>query len=298
MDHKKHPKIISWFLNKPKITGFLTFLLLSFIAGFIVTQQYQLIKEDEQREMNNILQVVHQNIEQSLKNCYTTTLTLALTINDKGVPENFDYIGAKLIESNNSISAVQLVPKGVIKYIYPMKGNEAAMNLNILKHPYLKEALKSIENQKMYFAGPLKLKQGGMGIVGRFPVFRNNKFWGFSAVIIKLETFLKSSGINNIDDSKYYFQFSKVNPYTGKEEFFLANKEDFSKKYFQTVTIPDGDWKLYLIAREKNAVVYQIITSSVLGLLFALFCGLWAASILKKPARLQLLVNDQAQNIV
>nr|WP_314897093.1 PAS domain S-box protein [uncultured Flavobacterium sp.] len=299
MDNKKYPKFISWFLNKPKTTGFFTFLLLSYIAGFIVSQQYQLIKEDEQREMNNILHVIHQNIEQSLKNCYTTTLTLALTIDDKGVPENFDYIGKKLMESNTSISAVQLVPKGVIKYIYPREGNEAALNLNILTAPYLKkEALKSIETQKMYFAGPLKLKQGGMGIVGRFPVFRNNNFWGFSAVIIKLETLLKSSGINKVDDSKYYFQFSKKNTANQKEFFYLPNKSDFSKKYNISTFIPDGDWKLYLISKHQNYLYYPILIPAIIGLILAALFGILIYTLLKIPEELQSLVNTQATKLL
>jgi hypothetical protein len=45
---------------------------------------------------------------------------LALTINDKGIPENFDDVG-KTLETNNVISAVQLVPQGIIRYIYPLK---------------------------------------------------------------------------------------------------------------------------------------------------------------------------------
>ncbi|MDI5950072.1 PAS domain S-box protein [Flavobacterium sp. LB2P87] len=299
MDNKKYPKFISWFLSKPKTTGFITFLFLSYIAGFIVSQQYQLIKEDEQREMNSILRIVNQNLEQSLKNCYTTTLTLALTINDQGVPENFDYVGKKLMESNNSISAVQLVPNGVIKYIYPLKGNEAALDLNILKAPHLKrEALKSVTSQKMYFAGPLKLKQGGMGIVGRFPVFRNNKFWGFSAVIIKLDNLLKSSGINTVDDSKYYFQFSKENTTTKKETFYLPNKSDFSKKYNIFRTIPDGDWKLYLISKYQNYFYAQILIPGIIGLILAALFGVLIYTLLKIPGELQSLVNIQATKLL
>nr|WP_315234260.1 PAS domain S-box protein [uncultured Flavobacterium sp.] len=298
MDNKKYPKFISWFLNKPKTTGFITFLFLSYVVGFLVYQQYQLIKEDEQREMNNILHIVNQNLEQSLKNCYTTTLTLALTINDKGIPENFDYVGKKLMESNNSISAVQLVPNGVIKYIYPMKGNEAAIGLNILRTPHLKEeALKSVASQKMYFAGPLKLKQGGMGIVGRFPVFRNNIFWGFSAVIIKLEDLLKSSGINTVDDSKYYFQFSKENIVTKKEVFYLPNKSDFSKKYNISTIIPDGDWKLYLISKHQNYFYAQIIIPGIIGLILAALFGVLIYTLLKIPEELQSLVNIQATKL-
>ena len=299
MDNKKYTKFISWFLSKPKTTGFITFLFLTYVVGYMVSQQYQLIKEDEQREMNNILHIVNQNLEQSLKNCYTTTLTLALTINDQGVPENFDYVGKKLIESNKSISAVQLVPNGVIKYIYPMKGNEAAMNLNILTSPYLKdEALKSIATQKMYFAGPLKLKQGGIGIVGRFPVFQKNKFWGFSAVIIKLEDLLKSSGINTvIDDSKYYFQFSKENNINKKEVFYLPNKSDFSKQYNISITIPDGDWKLYLISKNQNYFYSQILIPGIIGLILAALFGVLIYTLLKIPVELQSLVNIQATKL-
>nr|WP_315207433.1 PAS domain S-box protein [uncultured Flavobacterium sp.] len=298
MDNKKYPKFISWFLNKPKTTGFITFLFLSYVVGFLVYQQYQLIKEDEQREMNSILHIVNQNLEQSLKNCYTTTLTLALTINDKGVPENFDYVGKKLMESNNSISAVQLVPNGVIKYIYPLEGNEAAINLNILTTPHLKEeALKSVASQKMYFAGPLKLKQGGMGIVGRFPVYRNNKFWGFSAVIIKLNDLLRSSGINTVDDSKYYFQFSKENITTKKEIFYLPNKSDFSKKYNISTIIPDGDWKLYLISKHQNYFYAQILIPGIIGLILAALFGVLIYTLLKIPVELQSLVNIQATKL-
>ncbi|WP_167445740.1 PAS domain S-box protein [Flavobacterium limicola] len=249
--------------------------------------------------MNNILNVVHQNIEQALKNCYTTTLTLALTINDKGIPENFDYVSEKLMESNHNINAVQLVPNGIIKYIYPLNGNEAALNLNILTTPNLKkEALKSIAKKKMYFAGPFELKQGGLGIVGRFPVFQNNKFWGFSAVIIKLENFLKASGIKNVDDSKYYFQFSKYNIEEQKEIFYLTNKSDFSKNYYISTDIPDGDWKIYLISKNKNYLYSQIFIPGIIGIILAALFGILIYTLLKIPRELQSLVTTQATKLL
>ncbi|RYJ52070.1 PAS domain S-box protein [Flavobacterium petrolei] len=296
---KKYPKFIRWFLRRPKTTGFVVFLFLSYVVGFILLQQYKLIKEDEQREMNNILNVVHQNIEQALKNCYTTTLTLALTINDKGIPENFDYVSEKLMESNANISTVQLVPDGIIKYIHPLKGNEPALNLNILTEQNLKtEALKSIAKKKMYFAGPFELKQGGVGIVGRFPVFQNNKFWGFSAVIIKLETFLKASGIKNVDDSKYYFQFSKYDVEKQKEIFYLPNQTDFSKKYSIIRTIPDGDWKLFLISKNNNYIYFQIIIPGIIGIILAGLFGILIYFLVKTPEELQSLVTAQATKLL
>lgn len=224
-NNSKWSKLTNWFLIKPKLTGFIVFLIFSILFTYIAFQKYHIEKENKRIEMINTLKVLHQNIEQSLKNCYTTTLTLALTINDDEIPEDFDLIGEQLLQSNPSIEAVQLVPKGIIRYIYPMKGNEAALGLNILKSEYLKkEAYKSIISQKMYFAGPLNLKQGGQGIVGRLPVYLNNEFWGFSAVIIKLDKLLKTARVNSIDRSKYYFQISKKKPDHTKRGLFFTSK--------------------------------------------------------------------------
>ncbi|WP_445454212.1 sensor histidine kinase [Flavobacterium sp. 25HG05S-40] len=287
-----------WFLTRPNTSGLLVFLFFLVIVSFLVKLRYNALQESQRREMSNIINVVRQNFDQILKNSYTTTLTLAMTVNDDGVPENFEKVSKKLVDSNPDIDAVQLVPNGIIKYVYPIDGNEVVLNYDILNSPDVRqEALKSIQTKLIYFAGPMKLKQGGVGVVGRLPIFKQGKFWGFSAVIIRLETLIRISGMESIDDSKYYFQFSKAHPVSQKEEFFLANKEDFSKKYYETATIPDGDWKLYLITQEKNAILYQMFTSSSLGFLFALFCGLWVASMMKKPAQLQLVVHDQAQKI-
>lgn len=149
--------------------------------------------------MSNILGVVNQNFEQVLKNTYISTLLLALTINDGYVPKNFDSIGSILVNSSKYIDIIQLINNGVIKYIRPLKDNLAALNYDILHAASLKqEAKKSIDTKLIYFASPLQLKQGGIGVVGRLPVYKYGKFWSFSAVVIKLETLLKITGIQSI----------------------------------------------------------------------------------------------------
>ena len=246
-----------------------------------------------------MLHVVRQNIEQTLKRCYTTTLTLALTINNEGIPENFEEVSKKLMQSNDNINGVQLVPDGIIKYVYPVMSNEAALNLNLLATASLKkEALKSITTKKMYFAGPIELKQGGIGVVGRLPIFHNNKFWGFSAVIIKLKTLLKTSGINDFNDSKYYFQFSKYDAKEKKEIFYLPNKTDFSNNYAISTTIPDGNWKIYLISKQQNYLYYQILIPAFLGFLLSGLFGILIYTFLKSPKKLQLLVNSQTTKLL
>jgi PAS domain S-box-containing protein len=73
---------------------------------------------------------------------------------------------------------------------------------------------------------------------------------------------------------------------------------DIQNKHYQIVSIPDGDWKLYLIHRNKNVIIEQIYTSLFLGIFLALISGLWIYSILKKPAELQQLIEKQTRKIL
>lgn len=291
---KIQTSFMNWLTTRPKTIGFLVFLILSIAIIAVSLLRSQIVREEEHQEMNRILSNVDDKIEQSLKNCYTTTVSLALTLDDEGIPQNFDTISKELLHSNPLVSAVQLVPDGIIKHIYPLKGNEAALNLNILGYVASKiEAKKSIENQKIYFAGPLKLKQGGIGIVGRLPIYHKNKFWGFSAVIIKYETLLKISGINDVDKTKYYFQFSKKNPVSSKEEFFLPSITDLSNKYFVSQTINDSDWVIYLVAKKNYTIYYSIIFSALSGFIIAILLGVLTTKILKTPEELRVLLKKQ-----
>jgi PAS domain S-box-containing protein len=292
-------KFMRWFLSNPKFSGFFIFIILSLGVVYTIQQRIEIINENEHDEMQKILENLRQNIDQCLKSSYTSTLTLALTINDEGIPENFNTIGSQLISSNDWISAVQLVPNGVIKYIYPLRGNESAMNLNLLSTSKLrKEAMQSIISGKMYFAGPLTLKQGGVGIIGRLPIYKKNKFWGFSAVIIKFDDLLKKSGINSINNSKYSFQFSKKNPDTQKEVFFLPVKKNIYKNHQISATIPDGNWKIYLIKIKDPQLYSVLIIPAILGIVLSVIFGAFVTILLNRPKRLQELVIIQAEKLL
>lgn len=293
----KRSQLINWFLAKPKTTGYLVFSLLFLTLIFIVLQHYKIIKDNKRREMSSVLSMVEQNIDQSLKNCHTTALTLALTVNDNGIPENFEAVSQKLLDSNPMIETVEIVPHGVIKYIYPVSGNEAAYNLDLFHSKYLQqEAYKSIQQRKMYFAGPLKLRQGRVAIVGRLPIYKKNEFWGFSAVIVNLESMLK--GLKSIENSKYYLQFSKIDPNTKKEIFYLPKKENFRNKLFQTSTITDGNWNIYIISKSDSELIYELLPILILGILLSIILGILAATILKKPSEMQRQLQFQARKIL
>ena len=284
----------SW-ISRPTLAGIFAFFFLIILGFFLLFQRYQIIREAEKREMENVMALVEQNLNHALKDSYSVTLSLALLIDDKGQISDFEENAAQLLQQYPVIDAVQMFPDGVIQHVYPYESNKAVIGYDILKDPNtVREALKAVEARKMYFAGPIELKQGGTAVLGRLPVFKKNEFWGFSVVIIQLDHLLKQAELEKLADDKYIFQFSKIDSENGEERYFL--KEDLQIDYniAETIMLPDGDWKFYIALKRPAEAFYELIPLAFFILLIAIWLA-WAMSVLfRQPIRLQALVNAQA----
>lgn len=280
------------------MVGLLAAIFFLGLGFFMLWQRYQILVESRQREMTGIIDVVEQNIDQSLKYSYSAALSLALQIDEDGQIDNFEKIASQLVDGNPNIDAIETVPEGIINQVYPFEENKEAIGYNILKDTTRnKEAFKAIESRKMFFAGPLKLKQGGLAIVGRLPVFIENKFWGFSAVLIKFENLIHQSGIEELSNDKYRFQFSKTNPVTGIEEFFLNKTNDLDFSYSENITLPDGEWKIYIAPIQPFQPLYAVIPVALLIVLMSGALGWIIFNNMKRPAILAAQVKKQAGDL-
>lgn len=300
MSVRTHPTFNNWFYNHPKLVAGTAFSIVFCLSLLIAIKDHKIFKEQEIQKNEEILEKIENNIEQILRSSYVTTLSLVLTIQDNGRPKNFNEVASKLVASNKNIDGIELVPDGVVKYIYPYQENKEAIGLNILDYKYSqKEALKAIENRKMYFAGPLRLKQGGDAIIGRFPVFIENEFWGYSAVIIHLETFLQRSGIKDLADEGLNYRFAKINPNTCQREFFYnKNKGDFNLGKAEKIYIEDAEWEIYLLKETGYHAFITPFLFVIFGFLLASLSAFLVLLILNKPAQLQRYIQIQARKLL
>jgi len=291
--------IVRKIFSRPVLAGIFSFLFFVFLGYFVLWQRFQILNEREMQEMSNIINLVENNVDQSLQNSYSIALSLALLVDDEGNIDNFEEIAPQLVDGNPNIDVVQLVPGGIITKVYPLEGNREVINYNILQENSLKsEANKAIETRKIYFAGPFELKQGGIAVVGRLPVFIKNEFWGFSAVIIKLENLLRQSGIKKLAGGKYQFQFSKKDVLTGEEVFFLPEIENLNKSYSKSVALPDGDWKFYMASKNPNEILFLILPVAFFILILAAWLGWITYKELEQPAKLQDLLKKKAGELL
>ncbi|MES2893845.1 MAG: PAS domain S-box protein [Bacteroidota bacterium] len=278
--------------KKAILIGALTFTILASLIGSLAYQRYIINEENENSATYDALISTKEKIEESLNQGIAATETLSFFIQPDGSVQNFDAVAAQIIASNNRIDALQLVPGGVIRYVYPVKENESVLGYNVLADPLRnKEAYKAIQKKEVFYAGPLKLKQGDMGVVGRLPVFRNNKFWGFSAVIIKMHTLLRATGIDSLGKGGYYYQLSKINPDTKKEEFFINNPKGVVPGAFVSINMLNQDWKLSACPVRSTNGPWDIAWLVILGLILATMSGLFVYTVIRRPERLDELVK-------
>ncbi len=189
--------------------------------------------------------------EQTARSLSATYALAAVLKQGNGKIDNFDEIAAEMLTLYGGISALQLAPGGVIRQIVPLYGNEAAMGHDLLSDPNRnKEAFTAVETRKLTLAGPFKLLQGGVAVVGRLPVFLHGSngfeyFWGFTTALIRIPDLLAASHLGTEPDSGYAFALSRIHPDTGKPDVFWSSGTEMpSDPLSYRVQIPNGAWTL------------------------------------------------------
>ena len=232
-----------------------------------------------------------------LENSRSAIKTLAFVITKYGVDENFDSIAEAILQSNQYIDALEITEQGVITHVYPLAGHETVIGFDVFKDSLRSvEALKAVEKREMFFAGPFELRQGGLAIIGRLPVFIDDKFQGFSAALIRFPTMLKAIGAEG-DHSGFMYQLSKRNPISGKTEFFLTVPEGTDIGDFVAVDIPEGEWRLY-VGRHTRHLFPDVVLFSLLGLVLAATAGVFTWNLVWQPEKLNRLVRIKTSEIV
>lgn len=286
------PEKSSVFKN-PKIYGFLAFFLVLIITQFIAFQKYQLHQKTERQEIEQRVSSLKVDLQNVLSQGFYATQTLSFIVDQYGVPDNFDSVAQLLLNSNKSIDALELVNgDGVVTHVYPLKGNEV-LGLNILKDPDNKFGAKTtLEKGDYYTAGPIYLRQGGSGIIGRRPLYKEGEFNGFVAAVVRLTTVINAIHLDTIKEAKFSYKLVKINADSSEETFYASENITKEEALIIPLIASQGEWKLYVFSN-RNSSYSTSILFSVLGFLLSLVCGILSWFLMRQPAKLNKLVEEK-----
>ncbi|MCL6257503.1 ATP-binding protein [Aquiflexum sp. TKW24L] len=294
---KKLKSLLKNFNKRPVLTGIVAFLFTLGLTQFLTYKDYLLVRSSEREAVIEQTNLLENKIVTGLSFVLSATKTLSYLERKYGIGGDFNEIAREILQHNPNVDAIQLLEKGTIKYTYPFIGNEIAIGYDIFADSLRRtEAIKAMESKTLFFAGPFQLKQGGSGIVGRLPIFKKNEFWGFAAAVVRLETFYDIIGMDDLDQTSYAIQFSKINPDTGKEEFFLPKHDSEYSGHRHDMRIPLGDWKLSVQLKESQALKKNYL-SFVLRTILSGILGITAWYLAIQPSILQSKVNRQSKQL-
>ena len=195
-----------------------------------------------------------QSLQRGIERALSATYAIAALVHqDRGFVNDFNGVATQMLPFYPGISALGLSPGGVICCVVPRAGNEKSIGFNQLADvAQNKEARRARDTGKLTLAGPVQLAQGGLGVVGRLPIFLGQGddtqvFWGFSYVTLRFPQALESARLELLRDRGYAYELWRKNPETGERQRIEAWKpEALRDPVGRDLELPNGAWTLSL----------------------------------------------------
>jgi sensor domain CHASE-containing protein len=267
-------------------------LTLSIIAGLLVV---------ERTENKRFLETQHQSVVEKastirvrLEGSLNADLLLAQSLiievatNKDITKDRFFKLAQYFMEASHHIRNIGLAKGTILTYVYPIKGNEKAIGLDYNKIPSQWPAVqRAIEGRKAVVAGPLNLVQGGIGIIGRTPIYIDNdnagsatgEYFGLLSEVIDLPSMLEAAGLDN-KDLPLKISIRGKDGLGAEGEVFYGSETLFTKEsVLMNVTLPGGgSWLMAAVpingweAKSPNNIYYRVIAMAVGLIILSLLC--------------------------
>lgn len=280
-------------MKKKTIVPLIVFLVgICLLSVFTYNTNVQIQKD--RRTIAKLNAVTYgQRIENDIENGIEITDTLKqLLINGNGQIINFSKVAENLM--SYSIQSVQLAPNGVVTEIYPEEGNEAG-KIDLLKDSKRGEISNYAKDHNItIIQGPIKLKQGGSGLVVRNPIYLEDKngqeyFWGFTIAILRVPEIFEDS-TNALSKFKYNYRLSREASVLDKKYVEVdANCDKMIRPVTYNLTVGKEKWKLEIMPRAgwSNSTTLYLIFFGGLSLVL-LLTGLTIVLFLLDERRVEL----------
>jgi sensor domain CHASE-containing protein len=233
-------------------------LLLALVAGLGVVGEWQI-----ERQKNAELRVDMQNRLGQARERLAGTLYAHIQL-ARGLvsvfhvdpdldQKRFEIAARPLLEGGGSyLRNIAAAPDLVIRYVAPLQGNEAAIGRAYRDMPGQFASVERARlSRQMVVAGPVKLVQGGVGLIVRVPIYlpdgtgKANHFWGTVSAVIDSDRLLASVGLPD-GDPTMEVAIRGRDALGARGEVFLGRPEVFDQSpVLATLELPgaNGSWR-------------------------------------------------------
>lgn len=173
----------------------LAFLL---FGGLVLRWMYQSAHQNAQTLATLEAEIVAASIATELRNAELMVQTLPrLSLDEIQSQQEFANRVDTLVRMAGAGVSVQWSPQAVVRFVHPLAGNEAALGLDLRNDPQSRAIiLDMIRRNQPRWDGPLNLRQGGVGMLYRHPLYQKGtppseqSFTGVATGLVNLSALL------------------------------------------------------------------------------------------------------------
>ena len=228
------------------------------VLGLFADHQNRVVKEQELRaEVLAKVNLVRAKLEGNINSNIQLVRGLIATIVTEPdmTQQRFSDLAENLFATEGQLRNIAGAPGLVVSLMYPVAGNMRAIGLDYRTDPQQREAaLRARDTGELVLAGPINLKQGGRGFVGRFPVFidrgtSEERFWGIVSAVVDVDRLYHDSGL--FDPSLGIdIALSGVDGQGVKGAQFYGAKEILDERPVMAgVALPAGLWQIAAVPK-------------------------------------------------
>ncbi|MBU2887546.1 PAS domain S-box protein [Gilvimarinus agarilyticus] len=267
-----------------------TIVLISVILGgfYVDATNNKHHIQAQRNEVADELAFIRAELEGQITSSLQTAqgMVAAIKANPAMTQTEFSRYADHLVVNQPLLKHVAGVPDLVIRMIYPLQGNEAALGLDYRDLDEKTHGIQAaIESGQMSLAGPIELIQGGQALIARIPVvLETGEFWGMVAAVIELENYFSISGLNKVDTLRLALRHSPESDGSGIP--FFGNRTLFTQNpVIAKIYLPSASWDIAAIPNAgwdtsaSSSIWLRAFTITLC--LLVLFKALWVLHLLK-----------------
>ena len=270
------------------VVALIVFVLAAIASGAVVWTLEQRSMASQRMRIEAITSGHAHDIQNTMERALSATYSIAAMVRQgKGNVPDFEGVAAEMLPWYPGVAILGLSPGGVIRRVAPLEGNEKSLGFNQLTDPKQgREARMARDTGKLTLAGPLKLVQGGLGAVGRLPIFIDGAdgkpvFWGLTYAVLRFPETLSNARLNQLSANGITYSLWRINPETGVRETIAGSETLPPAAVERSLTVPNGKWTLSVAPVHGWGDASALVLNMVIALVFSLMLA-YASKLLTK----------------
>ncbi|NLL63105.1 MAG: diguanylate cyclase [Ruminococcaceae bacterium] len=207
----------------------------------------------------------------------------ALIIGSEGKTVDPQVISERILKNPN-IRNVLYAPDSIVKYVYPLEGNESVIGLDLLcaDNKSCEDAKLAIDSGDIILTGPYELKQGGEAFSARLAIELPNeetgpKYHGLASITMDFPGIISKNVNILFKDFDFDFVLEKKLPNSDNYiEIYSQRLTDRDEFIWSDFSVANMNFRLSIVPQSGWFNNYEILFKILIAIVASISIGLFA----------------------